>query len=235
MWGEVRASWRPLLALLVGYTGLGTAMVWGMHVWSPGAAPPFLAGVLVGGLPVFGQGLLTAWGFSPRSMGADAEQWTAQELRKLDERAWTVVHDVPLSRANVDHVAIGPGRIYAIETKWTGTEAHPAVVKRWARQAAGLAEELRREMATRDVNREVVPLLVVWGVRARRQLGDVPTKIGPTRVVVGRASDVWLDRMRGAADQFVIDHPAVTAVQAIMREAEPVDGVAAVTPGSRGA
>ena len=225
-WGEVRQSWRLLTLAFGGYASAGGLLVWVLHLWSPGGGPPFLAGVLVGSIPVIWQAFLVACGISQRSMGGEAEQWTARELRKLDERAWMVVHDVPLSRANVDHVAIGPGRIYAIETKWTSTAPHPAVVKRWARQAAGLASELQRDLTARGAPRDVVPVLVVWGRHARLRLGESPTMIGPTRVVVGGAAEAWLQRMREAADRFVIDHPAGDAVRGIIRDAEALENEA---------
>jgi hypothetical protein len=82
-----------------------------------GASPvvtAFMIGILVGILPLFGYMLVVASSLAVRSLGADAEQWTAEQLAKLDRRAWRVFHDVPLRWGNVDHVAVGPGRVYAI-------------------------------------------------------------------------------------------------------------------------
>ena len=55
----------------------------------------------------------TAW-----RRGAKGEQLTARRLRRLG-RGWTVFHDlaIPGSRANADHLAIGPSGLFLIDTK----------------------------------------------------------------------------------------------------------------------
>ena len=51
-------------------------------------------------------------------LGGDAEARVAAELDPLRESGWTVIHNVLREgRGNVDHVVIGPGGDYAIETK----------------------------------------------------------------------------------------------------------------------
>lgn len=56
--------------------------------------------------------------------GADGETATAQALAALPQDEWTVFHDVrwPGRRfANVDHIAIGPGGVFVIDSKnWSG-------------------------------------------------------------------------------------------------------------------
>ena len=64
---------------------------------------------------------------------------------------------------------------------------------------------------------EVIPLLVIWGPGVRDYLTDRPELVDGARVVAGRASDAWLDRMRDAADQFTIDHPAREAVARLIQ------------------
>src|SRR6266540_3604508 len=55
----------------------------------------------------------TAW-----RRGAKGEQLTARRLRRLG-RAWTVFHDlaIPNSRANADHLVIGPPGVFLIDSK----------------------------------------------------------------------------------------------------------------------
>jgi hypothetical protein len=59
--------------------------------------------------------------------GADGEQATAEALSALPREHWTVFHDVhwPGRRyANIDHVAVGPGGVFVIDSKnWTGSIA----------------------------------------------------------------------------------------------------------------
>lgn len=52
-------------------------------------------------------------------MGETAEQWTASDLRLLDRRGWKVAHGVRLGRrGDIDHVALGPGGLLVVESKW---------------------------------------------------------------------------------------------------------------------
>jgi Nuclease-related domain len=56
--------------------------------------------------------------------GARGERRTARHLRKLVRARWTVLHDlaIPQSRANGDHLLIGPPGIFFIDSKaWHGT------------------------------------------------------------------------------------------------------------------
>jgi hypothetical protein len=56
--------------------------------------------------------------------GARGERRTARDLRKLVRAGWTVLHDlaIPGSRANGDHLLIGPPGVFLIDSKaWHGT------------------------------------------------------------------------------------------------------------------
>jgi hypothetical protein len=60
--------------------------------------------------------------------GARGERRTARHLHKLVRQGWTVLHDVavPGSRANGDHLLIGPPGVFLVDSKaWHGqiTEA----------------------------------------------------------------------------------------------------------------
>ena len=176
-------------------------------------------GILLGGLPLFAHALYVALGLGHRSMGADAEQWTAAELGKLDHR-WEVFHDVPLSQSNVDHVAIGPGRVYAIETKWTARSDTDRFLKGATWQAARQATELAAELRARGAGREVRPLLVVWGPGMADRLGEKPQAVNNVPVVAGHHAEVWRERMAGALDRLEADRPATQALLALLNEHE---------------
>jgi hypothetical protein len=51
--------------------------------------------------------------------GATGERRTARLLDPLERQGWVVLHDlaVPGSRANLDHLVIGPGGVFAIDSK----------------------------------------------------------------------------------------------------------------------
>jgi hypothetical protein len=63
-----------------------------------------------------------------------------------------------------------------------------------------------------------VPVLVVWGPKLADELGEQPRKIGEARVVAGRHSSVWLQRMVDAADRLEIDLPAARTIETSIRE-----------------
>jgi Nuclease-related domain len=56
--------------------------------------------------------------------GARGERRTARHLNKLVRQGWTVLHDlaIPQSRANGDHLLIGPPGVFLVDSKaWHGT------------------------------------------------------------------------------------------------------------------
>ena len=224
MRGEAREAVRRNKRIVLGVVALyvvGAVMLIGVTFAfsTPSWQLPFSLGVLVGFLPALWLAFSSAMGFAPRFLGADAERWTADELRKLPGRSWAVFHDVVLDKVNVDHVAVGPGRLYAIETKWTSSDLPESQVKRLAGQAAYRAQALQHALADAGVRRNVVPLLVVWGPKAHKRFSR-PGKVGPTVVVAGRESKSWLQRMRTAANSGAMDHPARQAVRQLITAAE---------------
>jgi len=52
--------------------------------------------------------------------GARGERATARRLRRLERHGYVVLHDlqVPGSRANIDHLAIGPAGVFVIDSKY---------------------------------------------------------------------------------------------------------------------
>jgi hypothetical protein len=80
-------------------------------------------GLLLGGLPATAAG----WGLrfrpSPDAVawrrGAAGERRTARLLSHLERHGWAVLHDLalPRSQANIDHLVIGPGGVFTIDSK----------------------------------------------------------------------------------------------------------------------
>jgi hypothetical protein len=57
--------------------------------------------------------------------GAEGEEVVGQILEGLRERGWCVIHDVSFGRGNIDHIVVGPGGIFTIETKSRGGKVWP--------------------------------------------------------------------------------------------------------------
>lgn len=213
-WCLARKNWKllstALLIHLAFVVALGTLPLW--TAASPLFAA-FVAGLVLGTAPTFGYVFMIGQGLAHRQMGPEAERWTAEELAKLDARKWRVIHDVMLEGENVDHVAVGPGRVYAIETKWTTSDRR--FLSGAARQAERRAENLAGELAARGVERKVIPLLVVWGPGIRDTWEPKATLERKTRVVAGVFAETWLVKMTEAADHIGLDFAAFKAVEAL--------------------
>ncbi len=59
-----------------------------------------------------------------RDRGASAEEHVGGLLDELVGSGWRVIHDANLGRGNVDHILIGPGGVFTVETK-----SHPGPVR----------------------------------------------------------------------------------------------------------
>jgi hypothetical protein len=80
-------------------------------------------GLVLGGLAA----VATGWGLRFRSSrdtiawrrGSAGERRTARLLDQLERQGWAVLHDlaVPRSQTNIDHLAIGPGGVFVIDSK----------------------------------------------------------------------------------------------------------------------
>jgi hypothetical protein len=104
--------WRAALVLAAGAgVGLMAAQVAPRLAGSAG----LLAAAVLAWVLRFRVSLETsAWG-----RGAAGERRTARLLRRLEQRGWVVLHDlaVPGSRANIDHLVIGPGGVVVVDSK----------------------------------------------------------------------------------------------------------------------
>jgi hypothetical protein len=135
---ERRARRRRLpLAVLAAAAALGAATMWaGARL---GSWPGWPGGWLLPGSAVAAAAVaVVAW---PRrdpdrwARGAAGELATAALLARLAPRRWTVLHDlaVPGSRANIDHLVIGPTGVWVVDTK----TFRGRVEVRWGRARVG--------------------------------------------------------------------------------------------------
>jgi len=142
--------------------------------------------------------------------GAAGERRTARLLGPLERHGWAVLHDlaVPGSRVNIDHLVIGPGGVFVIDSKqyrgrlqldpsgrlWHGRHPLAPAVRAASWEADQAAQVLP------DPGTAVVPIVAVHGVQvpwgkvvmdgvrvvtARRlpsMLRQLPVVLGPKRV-----------------------------------------------------
>jgi Nuclease-related domain len=158
--------------------------------------------------------------------GAVGEQWTGRSLRELESQGWRIFHDLDASHGNIDHVAVGPGGVFLLDSKrWRGSvtvEGDSAVVRRledpelqWRfsspAHVKGLAVEVSEAIrASTRATVWVTPVIVVWGEFAQVVGGDT------CKFVHGDALARWLN-----------DQPARIAPPRVEQIAEAVAGALA--------
>jgi hypothetical protein len=130
--------------------------------------------------------------------GHEAEQWTRRELAKLRSRGWTVVHGVPIpGKGDADHVAIGPGGLVVLETKWSAEDWRGTRRQPWIRDAADQVErnaEILRGIVSRFVERSAVRRVVVlWPSSSAAPVQE----LNGVNVVQGLQLREWFDDQGG--------------------------------------
>lgn len=164
----------------------------------------FMRGLVVGVAMVAAPGAV--WIFAmqytntaPVMMGDQAEQWTAQELRHSTRRGWRLVNHFALRADDIDHVLVGPGGAYAVETKWSGSPWHSdyglARLERAVAQAKENARVLRLWHPYMSQRVPVSAVVVLWGRGLSKWSPEDQVRvIDNVHVVAGRALRVWLEQ-----------------------------------------
>ena len=114
--------------------------------------------------------------------GAAGEERVGGLLEDLRDRGWQVIHDVSLGRGNVDHIAIGAGGVFTVETK---SHAGPVRVARVHGAVLDQAQAQRRAIE-RATGVHVEPLLVysrAWVDRPLSRRKGV--RVVPARMLAG--------------------------------------------------
>jgi len=137
--------------------------------------------------------------------GAAGERRTARLLDPLEREGWAVLHDlaVPGSRANIDHLVIGPGGVFVIDSKqyrgrlqldssgclWHGRYPRASTL----RAVSFEADQAALILTDPDVVVVVVPIVAVHGAQVpwgRVVVNGVPVVAArlPRRRLTGNAS-----------------------------------------------
>jgi hypothetical protein len=113
----IRREWRLLLLLVGVLLGSLVAIAYtdglGELIWA--AIAGSMVTLAITYWAIGGDVTALAW-----AQGGWAEQWTEDELNKL-ESSWHVVHDVQRKHGNWDHIAVGPPGVFMFETKRSST------------------------------------------------------------------------------------------------------------------
>lgn len=203
----LRKNWRWLFGSYLVLTAIGAAplLLGGSDFWRGLWLGLVLAGVA--GLLV--TIIVIQTGTGPTMAGELAEQWTAQELRPLEAHGYRLANHVNVdSRGDADHVLIGPGGLFVLETKWSATEwdqsdrffAEPL------RQVTGRARSTWLQLKPHGVA-GATPVLVLWGQAAKPLAATTGVRRnGKVVVVAGSHLRKWLlSRAPGVLDQHQID------------------------------
>jgi hypothetical protein len=127
--GSAQARWRQMRA--AEWAAWTRSLPWRVAVTLGAAAVGVVLGSLLTPRLALVVGALAAvaagWGLrfqpSPDAVawrrGAAGEQRTARLLAGLERHRWVVLHDLALpgSRANLDHLVIGPGGVFVVDSK----------------------------------------------------------------------------------------------------------------------
>ncbi len=145
--------------------------------------------------------------------GAAGEEHVGALLDALAPRGWHAIHDVSLGRGNVDHIAIGPGGIFTVETK---SHAGPVHVARLHGSVIGQAQAQRRAIE-RVTETHVEPLLVYSRAWVDRPL----SRRKGVRVVPARMLASYLDRQPQRLQDEDVEVARERIAQAVLDAATP--------------
>jgi hypothetical protein len=168
---------------------LGSLLVTGLAFLLLGGHGPLLIGIEAVALA----GLLIA----QRVLEPKADRWArgAQGERKVGTilegigPEWHVLHDISLGRGNIDHVVVGPGGTFTVETK-----SHPGRISVARLDEAMLRQAYaERKVLERVTGLKVEPLLVfseAW------LIGSLPAHRRGVTVLPARMLAGYLERRR---------------------------------------
>ena len=136
-------------------------------------------------------------GTAPIMAGETAEQWTAQELRRLKRHGWRLVNHFNLADSgDIDHLLVGPFGAIAVETRWSAEpwmfdHADGRLTEKVSQVRKG-ARRLENWHPFRSQRIQVRPVVMLWG----RGVADWPEGahgflVDDVQVVAGPRVKLW--------------------------------------------
>jgi len=193
----------------------------------------FLLGFLAAStLACFGWMVFVTSGSYGRSMGKLGEEATAEAVTSWRRRrkGWRIVNGLYLAtHGDIDHVLVGPGGVFAIESKWTTNDceikdvAVIGILGRepvyQARVGARKIEGMLRSPPQRLVVK-VTPVVVVWGPGGLR-LDRGWQEVGGVLVCDGRREKLWLPQLGGSQrDEVTIERVTEVLASQLSRQVD---------------
>ena len=135
-------------------------------------------------------------------------------IHALRDRGWYVADDVLLPHVGVDHVAVGPAGVLAVQVQWTN---EPDTRGRPAARARIAAHQLRKALAAKELDVDVVPAILTFGPGLTPQPGGVKV-VDAVAMLNGYQADEWLTELgrRVLLSEHTLD--AVREVVSDLRE-----------------
>ncbi len=140
----------------------------------------------------------------------DADQSSIEEgqeravIHALRDYGWYVADDIRLPHGDVDHVAVGPAGILAVQIQWTN---RPDSRGKPAARARIAAQQLRKVLAAKELPVEVVPVVLAFGPGL--DAGDHGVKVVDTVAILnGYHSSKWMAELdkRSLLPEHVVEN-----------------------------
>lgn len=136
--------------------------------------------------------------------GATGEEQVGRLLEDLREDGWRVIHDASFSHGNIDHIALGPGGLFTVETK-----SHPGPVRVRAIHGAILRQAQEERETLERVTGERVEALLVFSrawvdkpLARRRGVRVIPARM-LSRYLGRRTDALTPEQIEGAHSRVV--------------------------------
>jgi len=154
------------------------------------------------------------------TLGKLGEEATAEAVssRKQRGKGWRLINGLYLARhGDIDHILVGPGGVFAIESKWTSNPCRVeqgSIVGLLGREPVAQARDGARKMerllrhGPQQFDVAVQPVVVLWGPGGLR-LDQGWTTVDGVLVCEGRRQRSWLRQLDG----LVLDQPMVEKIQ----------------------
>jgi len=182
----LRDHWWRIGVLIVGVAAMSVLLQW-LYSFTK---VPMAAGFFVIMLVSLWATRQLVDGTHHLASGLEAERWTSKELKKWLDPHWHVVDWISFGYKDVDHVVVGPGGVFAVETKYTDSMIDLSCAKGhgmafdWSNQALDGARSVRLLLTSLGHKCEVIPIVVVWG----GEVSGTPLEI--ERVQILRSNDL---------------------------------------------
>lgn len=186
----VTRNWR-LISVVLGGSAIAAIVA---AIMVPTALGEVLAGAfLASGWWWLHMVMVETTGASSHRLGLLGETWTSIELSVMRRRGWQHVNDLALDRGQADHIAVGPGGVLVVESKYRND---------WARASAELAgmagqvsSEMERMASFLKMRGKTRAIVAMWGNGLDDLMGDSWFELDGVVFCRGTSLSLYLDSL----------------------------------------